>query len=166
MLWQCDYVSHVPPTELFHKSDIKMVSMFLKRILLGVLKIWSLFSRGHTNNQLASYKEYKLQDYKLSTYKLRRTYKAVNLQTYNIRKTYRITCSVSISSAAWWPLKGPEDIYIELFEAHRKLQSSGRRRHYAEEAVIRLSGPLLPIIVGDDVRKSSHHALGFGHNYH
>ncbi len=55
---------------------------------------------GHTNNQLGSYKAYKLQDYKLSTYKLRGTYKAVNLQTYNIGKTYRITCSVSICSSA------------------------------------------------------------------
>ena len=31
--------------------------------------------------------------------------------------------------------------------------------------VIRLGGPLLPIIVDDLQRRSSHHPLGFGHNY-
>ena len=57
-----------------------------------------------------------------------------------------------------WGFKCDEDeaslIDSELLEAHKKLQSSGRRRHHAEEAVIRLSGPLLPIIVPEDVRKA------------
>ena len=45
------------------------------------------------------------------------------------------------------------------------LYSRGRRRHFAEEPVVQLSGPVLPIF-HDNGGQPSHHRLGFGHNYH
>jgi len=44
-----------------------------------------------------------------------------------------------------------------------KMAHAGKRRYYP---VICLRGPLLPIIVDDLERRSSHHPLGFGHNYY
>ena len=49
---------------------------------------------------------------------------------------------------------------------HKQLQSRGRRRHFVDEPVIGLVGPLLPILIPDGVRLSNHHVLGFGHNHH
>ena len=45
------------------------------------------------------------------------------------------------------------------------LYRRGMRNHKADEPTIRLSGPTKPILLPDDVRSSSHHAMGFGHNY-
>ena len=45
------------------------------------------------------------------------------------------------------------------------LYRRGRRRHYAEDPVVQLAGPLLPIISQDDRVCYSKHRLGFGHNY-
>lgn len=46
----------------------------------------------------------------------------------------------------------------------RALKSKGLRRHAATEECIRLSGPLLPIVI-DPNRASNHHALGVGHQH-
>ena len=43
------------------------------------------------------------------------------------------------------------------------LHRAGKRRHFAEFPCVRLHGPILPILT---IRQSSHHPLGFGHNYH
>ena len=43
------------------------------------------------------------------------------------------------------------------------LYAAGRRRHKAVLPCIQMPGPLLPVI---PLRNSSHHPLGFGHNYH
>ena len=49
---------------------------------------------------------------------------------------------------------------------HVKLQMSGERRPAAAEPVVRLAGPLLPVMLPADVKPSTHHALGLGQNYH
>ena len=46
-----------------------------------------------------------------------------------------------------------------------QLQRAGRRRHFVDEPVTRLSGPLLPILLPPGKTASSHHQLGRGHNY-
>ena len=54
----------------------------------------------------------------------------------------------------------------QLASDHARLARNGRRRHFADEPVIRLAGPLLPIVTDPDGHTSSHHPLGFGHNYY
>jgi hypothetical protein len=44
------------------------------------------------------------------------------------------------------------------------LQRKGRRRHHAEQPVIRLQGPLRTVFSLPGCH-SEHHALGRGHNY-
>jgi len=45
------------------------------------------------------------------------------------------------------------------------LYSKGRRRHFVEEPVVRLQGPMLPVILPEGIKLSKHHALGFGQNH-
>ena len=54
---------------------------------------------------------------------------------------------------------------IECAEANTKLHSQSRRRHFAEEPVLQLSGPLQyeVLVTGTD---SGHHRLGQGHNHY
>ena len=48
-------------------------------------------------------------------------------------------------------------------DGHKSTQASGKRRHDAEAPVIRLVGPLQPILLqGND---SNHHPMGVGHRY-
>jgi len=48
-------------------------------------------------------------------------------------------------------------------DGHKSTQASGKRRHHAEAPVIRLVGPLQPILLqGND---SNHHPMGVGHRY-
>ena len=49
---------------------------------------------------------------------------------------------------------------------HVSLAKQGRRRHFANEPVVRLHGPTLPVVAKPDKRISSHHCLGYGHNYY
>jgi hypothetical protein len=49
---------------------------------------------------------------------------------------------------------------------HVQLQRKGFKRSKATEPVLRLHGPLLPIILPEEVKASKHHPLGHGHNYH
>ena len=67
-------------------------------------------------------------------------------------------------------LRGPvmSEIDASLMDAldhedNRKLYATGKRRHQALCPCVRAHGPLRPLI---NERSSSHHALGFGHNYH
>ena len=48
-------------------------------------------------------------------------------------------------------------------ESLTSTQASGKRRHHAEAPVIRLVGPLLPILLQGN--ESNHHPLGVGHRY-
>ena len=57
------------------------------------------------------------------------------------------------------------EIDLSLLEANAALQRKGKRRHCTVEPAIRLVGPLLPILLPDEVKSSSHHPLGMGHNY-
>ena len=54
----------------------------------------------------------------------------------------------------------------EAAKANVTLYQRGRRSHYAEEPVLQLQGPLLPILASPGMTLSSHHRLGFGQNYH
>ena len=56
-----------------------------------------------------------------------------------------------------------EELDGKCCSENQKLYAAGRRRHFADIPVSRNHGPLLPVIA---LRPSSHHALGFGHNYH
>ena len=47
---------------------------------------------------------------------------------------------------------------------HADLQAKGLRRHAATVGCIRLTGPLMPIVI-DPSKESSHHALGRGHQH-
>jgi len=49
---------------------------------------------------------------------------------------------------------------------HVALARVGRRRHFADEPVIRLAGPLLPVVIDPSVKASNHHVLGLGHNHY
>ena len=49
---------------------------------------------------------------------------------------------------------------------HLSLQKRGKRRHAADEPVLQLVGPLLPIMLIKNNDSDSHHPLGFGHNYY
>ena len=69
-------------------------------------------------------------------------------------------------------LRGPivtEEVACEIdalcAKQHCELGKLGKRRHFASEPAIRLSGPLLPIMLGPGIKASMHHPLGFGHNY-
>ena len=53
----------------------------------------------------------------------------------------------------------------QQYDIHIQLQKAGKRRHAAIEPVVRLAGPLLPVLLPDDIKPSKHHALGFGQNY-
>ena len=56
-----------------------------------------------------------------------------------------------------------EEIDSNEAECHKKTQAIGKRRHQAEAPVIRLVGPLQPILLqGND---SNHHPMGRGHRY-
>ena len=46
------------------------------------------------------------------------------------------------------------------------LYKRGRRAHYAEEPVVQLSGPVLPILLPDGMDGGGHHRLGCGQNYY
>ena len=48
--------------------------------------------------------------------------------------------------------------------ATRALKAKGLRRHAVDFECVRLSGPLLPIVI-DPERASNHHVLGFGHQH-
>ena len=69
-------------------------------------------------------------------------------------------------------LRGPllsEDEASNLDQADAtlnvKLYSKGQRRHHVSSPVVRLPGPLLPILL-EDGSESPHHPLGKGHNYY
>ena len=47
---------------------------------------------------------------------------------------------------------------------NKDLQRAGRRRHYVQQLVVTLQGPVLPILLGPG-QHSAHHPLGRGHNY-
>ena len=47
-----------------------------------------------------------------------------------------------------------------------RLCGSGRRRHTAQEPVIRLQGPLLPVMIPEGSKTSPHRVLGVGHNHY
>ena len=47
---------------------------------------------------------------------------------------------------------------------HAALQAKGLRRHAATEVCIRLSGPLMPVVINPS-KASSHHILGRGHQH-
>lgn len=53
-----------------------------------------------------------------------------------------------------------------LRKSNQQLYGKGRRRHFVDEPVIRLAGPLLPIVLPDGHKTSGHHPLGFGQNHH
>ena len=53
-----------------------------------------------------------------------------------------------------------------LAEDHVALARVGRRRHFADEPVIPLAGPLLPVVIDSSVKSSSHHVLRLGHNHY
>ena len=48
-------------------------------------------------------------------------------------------------------------------DGHKSTQASGKRRHHAEAPVIRLVGPLQPILLQGN--ESNHHPMGVGHRY-
>jgi hypothetical protein len=50
--------------------------------------------------------------------------------------------------------------------ANAALYKRGRRSHFAENPVMQLYGPLMPVLVMPAVSNSSHHVSGFGQNYH
>jgi hypothetical protein len=50
-------------------------------------------------------------------------------------------------------------------QANVALYRRGRRNHFAEEPVLQLHGPLLPVLPSPEMRKSCHHHVGFGQNY-
>jgi hypothetical protein len=47
-----------------------------------------------------------------------------------------------------------------------RLYGSGKRRHTVQEPVIRLQGPMLPVMIPEGSKTSPHHILGFGHNHY
>ena len=61
-----------------------------------------------------------------------------------------------------------EDEACEVDESvkleHVQLQKAGKRRHATCEPAIRLSGPLAPVLLPDNIKPSEHHALGHGQN--
>eukprot|EP00973_Karenia_brevis_P082233 11400488-Karenia_brevis.AAC.1 len=58
-----------------------------------------------------------------------------------------------------------EDLNREQKQSEKVLRSSGMRRSKASVPVVRLEGPLLPIITIQDCADTSH-PLGFGHRWH
>ena len=59
-----------------------------------------------------------------------------------------------------------DDIDRSYQEANRTLLRAGNRRHTMIEPVVRIPGPLLPIILEPSTKESTHHPLGFGHQYY
>ena len=53
----------------------------------------------------------------------------------------------------------------ECAESNTCLHRQGKRRHYKEDPVIQLVGPLLPVMLPPGSKESKHHPLGLGHNY-